>query len=55
MRIMSSGLIISVMHVLIVVPVGAADYTIDISVMRMDDTIDELDIEYVQGISMDQR
>ena len=51
MRIMSSGLILALCMSLIVVPVGAADYTIDIfGNANMDDSIDELDIEYVQGI-----
>ena len=51
MRIMSGVLVLALCMSLVVGPVGAADYTIDIfGNANMDDTIDELDIEYVQGI-----
>jgi iron complex transport system substrate-binding protein len=51
MRMMSGVLVLALCMSLVVVPVGAADYTIDIfGNANMDDTIDELDVEYVQGI-----
>jgi len=51
MRIMSSGLILALCISLVFMPASASDFTLQIlGNANMNDTIDELDIEYVQGI-----